>query len=211
MKQLPKFITLMELCREQVQYGYFLSGINRQETSNLAEHHYLVAMIGWLLCEYINESENLVDTAEVIKICLIHDLGEIFGGDMAAPLSRKMPEIKKFSQGFEDGNFKILTSYLKPSVSAKFHQLFKDEGEKITNESLVAKVSDMLEQHFFLEHRNIQSKQKDDFYLNHIRPLVEKFTEPKIKSSILEFFEGFDQYVRNQGFTAGRWIIDNEK
>ena len=49
-----KFFSLLEVLREQPQYGYFLIGIKVEETSNLAEHHYLVAMIGRMLAEYIN-------------------------------------------------------------------------------------------------------------------------------------------------------------
>lgn len=208
MRNLPKFISLLELTREQVQFGYHVAGVSRQDTSSLAEHHYLVAMIGWLLCEYINDSEPLVDTAEVMKICMIHDLGEIFGGDMAAPLSRKRPDLKAHAQAIEKGNFDILTSYLTPRVAEKFQRLFEQEEKRSTQEAYVAKVADMIETHFFLEHRNIQSKQKDDFYENHIRPLAGRFTDSRVQAAILEFLEGFDAHARNKGFTAGKWIID---
>lgn len=211
MKELPKFISLLELTREQVQYGYFLAGVNRHETSTLAEHHYLVTMIGWLLCEYINAEETLVDTAEVMKICLVHDLGEIFGGDIAAPLSRKRPELKKYAQGMEEGNFAILTSYLDAPVAKKFQALFEQEEQRVTQESLVAKVADMLETHFFLEHRNIQSKQKDDFYRDHILPLGDKITDERVRAKIAQFIDGFDTHINRQGFTAGKWILDEGK
>lgn len=209
-KQLPKFITLLELTREQPQYGYFLAGIAKHETSNLAEHQYLVAMIGWMLCEYINMEEQLVDSAQVIKMCLIHDLGELFGGDIAAPLSRKRPDMKKIAKAFEAENLSIITSYLKPEVGDKIQNLMKEEQSKATNESLVCKVADLIETSFFLEHRGKKNKQKDDFYKNHIRTLAEKIENPKIKEAIIEFFDGFELYVNNQGFSAGRFILDEK-
>ena len=208
MRNLPKFISLLELTREQVQFGYFVAGVSRQDTSSLAEHHYLVAMIGWLLCEYVNEEEVLVDTAEVMKICMVHDLGEIFGGDMAAPRSRKRPDQKAHAQAIEKGNFDILTSFLSPRVAETFQKLFEQEEKRSTQEAYVAKVADMIETHFFLEHRGIQSKQKDDFYERHIRPLADKFTDPRVQSAIVAFLDAFDVSVRNKGFTAGKWIID---
>src|SRR3989339_677573 len=71
MHNLPKFISILQITREQVQYGYLLAGVNRHETSNLAEHHYLVTMLGWMLCEYLNEDGGLlVDANKVMRRCL---------------------------------------------------------------------------------------------------------------------------------------------
>ena len=131
MHNLPKFISILQITREQVQYGYLLAGVNRHETSNLAEHHYLVTMLGWMLCEYLNEDGGLlVDANKVMRLCLIHDLGELFGGDMAAPLSRKRPDIKAHAQAFERGNMEILLSFLDGGVSETLHTLWEEFEEK---------------------------------------------------------------------------------
>lgn len=209
MKNLPKFISILEMTREQVQYGYFLVGVNRHETSTLAEHHYLVTMIGWMLCEYLNEDEgSLVDTSKVMQLCLVHDLGELFGGDMAAPLSRKRPDIKAHAQAFEKGNKEILMSFLNTHVAKAMQALFEEEETKVTDEAVVAKIADLMETHFFLEHRNIQHAQKDLFYRDHIRPLADKLSNPKIKEKLEPFFEGFEQDIQNRGFTPAQWILE---
>ncbi len=208
MKNLSKFISILDLTREQVQYGYFLAGVNRHETSNLAEHHYLVTMIGWLLCETINQSEPLIDTDRVIKMCLVHDLGELFGGDMAAPLSRKRPDIKKYARAFEHGNFEILLSFLEPDLSKKIGDYWQTSEQLSTDEAIVAKIADMMETHFFLEHRSIQHEQKDAFYSDHIRPMSAKLSNEKIRQHVDTFFEGFESAVKNKGFTPSKWVLE---
>lgn len=208
MKRLSRFISILELTREQPQFGYFLAGIHKEQTSNLAEHHYLVTMLGWMLCEYLNEEESLVDTNEVMRICLVHDLGEIFGGDMAAPLSRKRPDLKVHAQSLERGNMDILLSFLKPSIAQKVNMIWEKEEAKNTNEAWVAKIADLVETHFFLEHRNMQHPQKDAFFQNHVRPMAERFSDPRITVRIKEFFEGFEEDVNRKGFTPMKWILD---
>ncbi len=174
MYNLPKFISILELTREQVQYGYFLAGVNRHETSNLAKHHYLVTMLSWMLCEYVNKKGGiLVDADKVVRLCLMHDLGEIFDGDMAAPLSRKHPDIKAHARAFERGNMEILLSFLTESISSKLSALWEEFEAKKTDEAIIAKIADLMETHFFLEHRNIQHEQKNIFYRDHILPLAE--------------------------------------
>lgn len=208
MKGISKFISMIELAREQVQYGYFLAGVTRQETSNLAEHHYLVTIIAWMLCEYINREEKFINTDEVIKMCLVHDLGELFGGDMSAPLARKWPDLKQHALAFEQGNFNILMSLLDPAIACTVKDLWTKESEHATDEAVVAKIADLMETHFFLEHRGIQNEQKDGFYLNHIRPLVEKIIHEQIRARANEFFDDFEANIKNKGFTPSQWIME---
>jgi len=75
----------MELTRSQPQYGYALAGIQQDELSNLAEHHYLVTFIGWQIASNLRQVGADVDVQKILEFCLIHDLGELFGGDISMP------------------------------------------------------------------------------------------------------------------------------
>ena len=61
MKNLPNLFKLMELTRAQVQYGYLMSGMRKDQLSNLAEHHYLVTFIGWQLALNLKEAGANID------------------------------------------------------------------------------------------------------------------------------------------------------
>lgn len=175
----------------------------------MAEHHYLVTMIAWLLCEYVNDGGRLLNTEEVIRMSLVHDLGEIFGGDMAAPLSRKRPDMKTHAKAIEDANMHILTTWLSESMREQFLRLQKAAEDKTTDEAWVAKLADMMETHYFLEHRSIQIEQKTYFYVNHIRPLADKVQNPQVRARLHDFLAGFEEFVKDRGFIAGNFIIES--
>ncbi len=210
MKDLAKLLAVLQITREQPQYGYFLSGVRAHETSNLAEHHYLVAMIGWLLCEHINEDEQLVDTEAVMKMCMLHDLGELFGGDLSAPLSRKKPEMKIHARALEAINFGFLASFLTPKVKAKMTAIYEMAENKDTAEGVIVKFADMMECQFFLDHIGSKSSHRPDFYANHVKALIEKIENPKIKAKMLQFSAGFEADVWGKGARAGDFIINQE-
>lgn len=207
MRSLAKFLALLELTREQPQYGYFLSGVRAYETSNLAEHHYLVTMIAWMLCEHINDETRLVNTDEVIRMCLVHDLGELFGGDISAPLSRRRPDMKVHARALEAANIDLLTSLLSPAVRERVLETHRRAESKDTDEAVVAKFADMMETQFFLEHLGSHSPHRTPFYLNHIRPLVEHVRDERIRVKLRTFLDGFDEHVRDKGSIAGSFLL----
>lgn len=208
MENLSKFFSVMELTREQQQYGFFLAGLNNKNTSNLAEHHYLVTMMGWVLCEYINSNELLIDSDAVIRMCLIHDVGELFGGDISAPLSRKSPELKTHARALEAANLDMITSFLPPRVQALLKTLHARAETRDTDEAVVSKFVDLLEMHYFLEHRSITSPQKDAFYANYIHPLLQKIIDVRIRKKLETFLVDVDQYINNKGFQVGNWVTE---
>lgn len=208
MHSLAKFFSVLEMTREQQQYGFFIAGLNNKNTSNLAEHHYLSAMIGWLLAEYINEAEQLVNADEILRMCLVHDIGELFGGDIAAPLSRKRPDMKVHARALEAANLDIITSLLSPRLNEVVKAIHAKAEAKQTDEAIVAKLADLIETHFFLEHRAINSAQKEPFYQNHIKPLASSAGSPKVRAKLEEFLVGFEEHVKDKGFTAGNWVME---
>lgn len=49
MKHLTNLFKLMQLTRSQPLYGYVIGGVQKNDLSNLAEHHYLVTFIDSLV------------------------------------------------------------------------------------------------------------------------------------------------------------------
>ena len=76
MDKIIELTNLLEITRSQPQYGYAVAGGNAR-IGNLAEHHYLVTMIAWQLCELVNGKGAHIDTAKVLKFSLLHDIGEL--------------------------------------------------------------------------------------------------------------------------------------
>ena len=186
-------------------------GIKVEETSNLAEHHYLVAMIGRMLAEYINEEDKLVDPWRVVQMCLIHDVGEIFGGDTAAPLSRRRPDMKKHARTLEAFNHEIVASFLRPKLHERWNGLIHEHEDMQSDEAVVAQVADKIETQYFLEHRDNKSSHRKPFYEHHIRTLAERVRYPVVRVKLNAFFDAYEKHVRDKGFHAGDLIYTDER
>ena len=76
-----------------------LSGHGRRE--NDAEHAWHMAVMAYLLREYSNEP---VDIAKVMLMCLIHDIVEIDAGDTYA-MTRRVDDTKSKRRGGQGENF----------------------------------------------------------------------------------------------------------
>ncbi len=79
-----KFLHDIELLKSVTRHSWTSSG--GQES--VPEHSWRMAIMAIILEE---EFPN-IDTRKVIEMCLIHDLGEVYGGDI--PAFRKKPEDK---------------------------------------------------------------------------------------------------------------------
>lgn len=208
MQDIQKLIAILELTREQPQYGYLLTGIPLNQTSNLAEHHYLVTWIGLLLAKIINKQGGKVNEQRVMELCLMHDLGELFGGDVNGPLSRKFPALKTAAQAMEDMNFGFLVEKTQQAgLDEWLRGLWSEEGGRQTDESVIEKVADLMETAFFLEHRSKQSASKAEFFRQHIKPLAEKMQDQVARQVLMDFFAAFEQVIAGKSYQAENFIL----
>ena len=179
-------INLLQITRAQPQYGYAIAGGNTR-ISNLAEHHYLVTMLGWQLAELANQRGASIDTYKVLKFCLLHDVGELFGGDIGMYYAKANPRARTLAKQFEAENQNFLSKYF--SNEKEFSTLAKEILESESDEAHIAKIADYLEvTHYKLF--NNQLKKKD---IELIAPkLVEKTQQIKdgiAKEELLKFID----------------------
>ena len=131
----------MELTRSQPQYGYALAGIQQDELSNLAEHHYLVTFIAWQLASQVKKAGAKIDVEKVLEFGLVHDLGELFGGDISMPYAKANPKARKHAKAFEEENQRFLSKFF-----GNQSEHFKELGHKIldakSDEAIIAKIAD---------------------------------------------------------------------
>ncbi|HVY67673.1 MAG TPA: HD domain-containing protein [Patescibacteria group bacterium] len=144
MKNLPRLFRLLELTRSQPQYGYTVAGIKKAELSDLAQHHYLVAIMAWQLALAANAAGGKLSVEKVLEFSLIHDLGELFGGDIAMPYARANPEARRKAKAFEAENQKFVAGFFGPQ-GEKFLALSTEINDAGTDEALVSKLADYAE------------------------------------------------------------------
>src|SRR3989344_5119270 len=111
MKHLTNLFKLMQLTRSQPLYGYVVGGVQKNDLSNLAEHHYLVTFIAWQLARQIKSKGANINVEKVLEFAMVHDIGELFGGDISMPYARANPKAREYAKAFEEENQKFLSKF----------------------------------------------------------------------------------------------------
>ena len=108
---------------------------SKRRIESVAEHSWRVSLMAYLLKYEFKD----VDMNKVISMCLIHDLGECFTGDI--PVFLKTEEDR-------DDEHSLLDSWvntLPEELSADMKALYKEMNEQETKESKIYKALDKLE------------------------------------------------------------------
>ena len=190
MEKIIDLINLLEISRIQPQYGYAIAGGNTK-ISDLAQHHYLVTMLGWQLAESVNSKGAKIDTFKVLKFCLLHDIGELFGGDIGMYYAKANPAALKFAKQFEEENQKFLSKYF--SNEDEVRELAKEVLASDSDEAHIAKVADYLEvTHYKLF--NAQLKNKDiELVVPKLAEKIGKIKDEIAKENLLKFIESWKE------------------
>lgn len=154
MKNLAHFFSVVEMTKQVPRYGWTTVGLAHEEIDTLAEHHFMVAMMTFLLTADMEMRGMKIDVRRAITMALVHDLGEVFGGDIATPLGLVNPEIKQAARIIEGEAINFLGQMLKnESLRKQFQALCDEEREQKTDEAKVVKMVDRLEAELYKETR----------------------------------------------------------
>jgi putative hydrolase of HD superfamily len=104
---------------------------------SVAEHTWRLALMAMLL--YGRTAG--VDLARLLKICLVHDLGEAIGGDVPAPLQAATPG----KAARERADLADLVAPLPPPLAEEITALWDEYESASTAEARIAKGLDKLE------------------------------------------------------------------
>ncbi len=186
MKNLTDLLKIVQLTRAQKQYGYLLSGIQREQISNLAEHHYLVTFTAWQLALNLKQAGANINVEKVLEFSLIHDLGELMGGDISTFYAKMNKRARKFAKAFEEENQKYLASFF-GSNGNHFKKLGKEILDAKSDEALIAKVADYMECGNYKQY--VTGIPKSDIEHNRIKIIgfIKKMKDKTAKKMLNEF------------------------
>jgi len=219
MHNLCKLFSLLQLTKDQPLSGYLLGGIKLGETSTLAEHHYTAALMGWLVTEEIKQGGGTINERKVVLGLLIHDLSELFGGDISGPINRKYPELRQLKDKIGERAISVLTDYLSPPAARSFKALWHELAQAQTDEAIVVKIIDQMDHQFFLEYHNYQQRHSNDgageinnyrpkFVKQHIFELVPKIKNPRTRRVVQEFLDEFKRNFFNRGYQGMQILME---
>jgi 5'-deoxynucleotidase YfbR-like HD superfamily hydrolase len=190
MKSLTDLFKLIELTRSQPQYGYALSGIKQDDLSNLAEHHYLVTFIAWQLGRMVIRDGAKIELAKVLEFALIHDLGELFGGDISMPYAKANPEARKYAKAFEAENHKFFSKYFADDQD-HFAALSAEILDAKSDESILAKIADYIEVTHYKLYMDKMSHADLELVGPKLKEVIQKLSDEKAKESLTKFIDSW--------------------
>jgi 5'-deoxynucleotidase YfbR-like HD superfamily hydrolase len=186
MKNLTNLFKLIELTRHIQQYGYVPAGIKRSDLSNIAEHQYLVTFIAWQLALYLKEKGANINIQRVMEISMVHDVGEILGGDISYYYGRSNPSARKAAKAFEQENINYLSQFF--DNSKYFLDLHKMErGEIKSDEAIVERFGDLIEALHFKFTLNALLKNEVNETIKDLKKLLNRAEDPIVKRELLKF------------------------
>lgn len=146
------FIKEAELLKDVLRTAWSSSG--RQEST--AEHTWRLALMAALFLEEYPQ----LDGKRVLLMCLLHDLGEIYDGDVSAAL---LPDEQKKHEE-EERAVKKLVSLLPDDERKQFLSIWREYNENATPEAHLVKALDKAET--ILQHSQGKNPQGFDYDFN---------------------------------------------
>ncbi len=142
-----EFLRRAEQLKDTLRSAYTTSG----RTESVAEHTWRLTL---LIITFADELPD-VDLLKLLKICILHDLGEAVDGDIPAPLQ----DASASKSAKERDDFLSLVETLPDEVRSEFVSLWDEYEAGESTEAKAAKALDKLET--ILQHN--QGLNPDDF------------------------------------------------
>lgn len=113
-----------------------------QQNETVAEHSFYVAMIARALCSVIPTQK--IDVLEVVEKALVHDIEEMFTGDIIQPYKYYDPKLKNLIDKINDTMVKKAFEGLPPKLASHLTFLWSDYHQHKKIEDKIVKIADKL-------------------------------------------------------------------
>jgi putative hydrolase of HD superfamily len=170
-----EFFLTVQVGKELPRQGFLYSGFKRNEADSVAAHSYTVSIFAYMLASELKEDGWEIDKDKVLKIALMHDLGETITGDIGT-------YAKDLARGVfdkvENQAFKILVRNFKNKE--EFMGYFEDYQNPESLEAQIVKFVDTLDA--FVQGFNTPSADFDDLTKTVAYIAKKKLKDPKLSA-----------------------------
>ena len=146
------FLHQAERLKDTLRSAYTATG----QQENAAAHSWRLSLLALVFADQYPE----IDLLKLLKLCIIHDLGEALSGDIPAPLQRA-DENKAVA---ERRDFTTLLQSLEPVVQSELLALWDEYDQAVSPEAILAKGLDKLET--ILQHNQGANPADFDYIFN---------------------------------------------
>jgi putative hydrolase of HD superfamily len=133
-----EFLRATEALKTTFRSGFTSAG----ERESVAEHTWRLCLMALLIAPSVPD----VDFARLIKICVVHDLGEAIGGDIPAPEQARRAEAGSSGKSADERRDLVtLVAPLPDALRREILDLWDEYEAASTSEARLAKALDKLE------------------------------------------------------------------
>lgn len=147
-----EFLRQAEQLKDTVRSGFTTGG----RTESVADHSWRLTLLVITFADLLPG----IDLLKLLKICILHDLGEAVDGDIPAPSQAGMES----KSDKERGDFQSLLQTLPEQIRSEFLSLWDDYEYVRTQEAAVAKALDKIET--LLQHNQGSNPPEFDYAFN---------------------------------------------
>lgn len=119
------------------RYNTMFSNLNE----TVAAHSFNVAIITLKLHE-LYKSDYKLNLNKMLKMALIHDVGELETGDIVYSTKKNHPEVKKILDEIEQ-------EYILKLLGKNYKSTIKEFEERKTSEAILVKIADIISSHIY--------------------------------------------------------------
>lgn len=140
LKKILKVFLTLQWAKELPRQGFIALGFKRSEADSVAAHSFAVALLGYFLANQLKKDGIKVDPDKVLKMGLVHDIGETIVGDVGT-----------FVKGMAGGVFKDIEEEGVQALvedlndSQEIIDLVKEYNERKTLEARIVKAADNID------------------------------------------------------------------
>jgi putative hydrolases of HD superfamily len=133
-----EFLRAAEALKTARRSGFTSKG----ETESVAEHSWRLCLMAMLL----HPADPAVDFARLVRMCIVHDLGEAIGGDVPAPEQARRASLGAGSKAADERrDLETLAAPLPARAREEILSLWDEYEAAVTPEARLAKALDKLE------------------------------------------------------------------
>lgn len=116
----------------------------QQFPESVAEHTFFVAYFASILLYFLKKENETIDEIKVLKMALVHDMEEIFSGDILTPFKHFNQEILTAIQNVSRQTIPMVFEDLPSDLSSEFVALWNEESKQESKEAQVVKLADKI-------------------------------------------------------------------
>ncbi|MBP9742751.1 MAG: HD domain-containing protein [Burkholderiales bacterium] len=159
-----EFLKETEKLKMELRHSYLSNG--RQES--VAEHVWRMSLLGMMVAPYLDRKINV---ERFLKIIIVHDIVEVYAGDVPITESSVNIEVKRQKEKNEKAAIEKIKKFLPKPLCEEIDSLWHEYEENLTPEAKIAHALDKIEAQAQHNEAGIDTWVKEEYHFAYKLPL----------------------------------------